>query len=61
MKGDTISVTAKKCTGKKLAEVLRKTPLSVENALVWRKDLIHARKILKPAVVKKVTHPVELR
>ena len=44
--------TAKKCTGKKLAEVLRKTRLSVKNAGAWRKDLADARKTLKPAADK---------
>jgi prevent-host-death family protein len=42
----------KKCTGKQLAKILRKTRLSTENARLWRKDLIRARKTLKPPVDK---------
>jgi len=42
----------KKCTGKMLAEILRKTHLSAETARLWRKDLMRARKALKPATDK---------
>ena len=40
------------CTGKQLAEILRKNSLSAANARLWRRDLIRARKTLKPAADK---------
>ena len=36
------------CTGKELAEALAQVELSPADALAWRKDLLKARKILKP-------------
>jgi antitoxin (DNA-binding transcriptional repressor) of toxin-antitoxin stability system len=38
----------KVCTGPELAEVLRKVDLSQDEARAWHRDLIAARKILKP-------------
>jgi prevent-host-death family protein len=38
----------KGCTGPELAEALRDVDLSAEEAKAWRRDLIAARKILKP-------------
>jgi prevent-host-death family protein len=40
--------TGKVCTGKDLAEALAHAGLSPSEALLWRKDMIRARKILKP-------------
>jgi prevent-host-death family protein len=39
---------SKTCTGKELAEALRKTKLSTENAKAWYRDLQKGRRILKP-------------
>jgi antitoxin (DNA-binding transcriptional repressor) of toxin-antitoxin stability system len=36
------------CTGKDLAKLLDRIKLSPTDALAWRKDLVKARKILKP-------------
>jgi prevent-host-death family protein len=47
-----IPETKKICTGKQLAEILRKNSLSAANANRWRRDLIRARKTLKPAADK---------
>jgi prevent-host-death family protein len=47
-----IPETEKVCTGKQLAEILRKNRLSAANARHWRKDLVRARKALKPATDK---------
>ena len=38
----------KVCTGPELAEALRKIDLSQDEARAWHRDLIAARKILKP-------------
>ncbi len=38
---------SKTCTGRELAEALRKVKLSTENAKAWYKDLQKGRKILK--------------
>ena len=38
----------KVCTGKELAEALAHVELSTEEALAWRKDVLKARKALKP-------------
>ena len=47
-----ISEGEKICTGKDLAEALKQAELSPADARAWRKDLIRARKILKPVVDK---------
>jgi antitoxin (DNA-binding transcriptional repressor) of toxin-antitoxin stability system len=44
--------TEKVCTGRDLAEVLKKAGLSDEEFAAWRRDLKKARKILKPPVDK---------
>jgi antitoxin (DNA-binding transcriptional repressor) of toxin-antitoxin stability system len=38
----------KSCTGPELAEALRKVDLSESEARAWRRDLMAARKALKP-------------
>jgi antitoxin (DNA-binding transcriptional repressor) of toxin-antitoxin stability system len=38
----------KTCTGPELAEVIKKVDLSEEEAKAWHRDLVAARKILKP-------------
>jgi antitoxin (DNA-binding transcriptional repressor) of toxin-antitoxin stability system len=38
----------KACTGAELAEVLRNVDLSEDEAKAWHRDLVAARKILKP-------------
>lgn len=38
----------KRCTGPELAEALRQVDLSVDEAKAWHRDLVAARKILKP-------------
>jgi len=38
---------SKACTGRELAEALRKVKLSTENAKAWHRDLRKGRKILK--------------
>jgi len=40
------------CTGRELAEALRRTYLSPEDAKAWHEDLMRARKMLKPPVDK---------
>ena len=42
----------KVCTGRELAEALAHVELSTEEALAWRKDLLKARKALKPPADK---------
>ena len=37
------------CTGKELSEAVAQIELSSAEALAWRKDLLKARKTLKPA------------
>jgi len=39
----------KKCTGRDLAEALGRVRLPVSEARAWHKDLVKARKTLKPA------------
>lgn len=43
-----IPETDKVCTGKDLAEALEKVELTPEEARAWHKDLVAARKALKP-------------
>jgi prevent-host-death family protein len=38
----------KACTGPELAEALRKVDLSESEARAWHRDLVAARKVLKP-------------
>ncbi len=38
----------KTCTGKRLADALRKVDLTAEEARAWHRDLKAGRKILKP-------------
>lgn len=38
----------KRCTGPELAEALRQVDLSQDEARAWHRDLVAARKILKP-------------
>ncbi|HTY56888.1 MAG TPA: type II toxin-antitoxin system prevent-host-death family antitoxin [Candidatus Binataceae bacterium] len=38
----------KKCTGRELAKALRKVDLSASEARAWHRDLVTARKALKP-------------
>jgi hypothetical protein len=44
--------TGKVCTGRKLAKALAQVELPPAAALAWRKDLLRARKTLKPSQEK---------
>jgi prevent-host-death family protein len=44
--------TERVCTGKDLAEILGQIELSPADARAWRKDLIKARKTLRPVADK---------
>src|SRR5450631_2878869 len=43
---------AKECSGRELAEALAKAKLPKESAKAWRRDLLTARKSLRPPIDK---------